>query len=126
MRLIKLHMGLIKYFRQELKIKRGFRAWIKFCLSLGKAYFIAMLTEYNLMFKYFDKNYRKQKEQHKQYIKVRAELIKAIRLLKYLDKRMVDSGKDRHYRRNFWREFFKDGQVRADAFNDLMKEVGGN
>jgi hypothetical protein len=38
---------------------------------------------------------------------------------------MDKAGVNRQRRRQFWRDFYRDGAMRKDVFDDLLKEIGG-
>ena len=44
-------------------------------------------------------------------------------MLKYIDTQMQQMNKSRTERRQFWRDFFKDGQIRIDVFQQLEKDI---
>jgi hypothetical protein len=54
---------------------------------------------------------------------LKKDLNRALKMLKIIDDRMAKMGKNRQYRRAFWREFIKDGQVRTDVFSEIEKEL---
>jgi siroheme synthase (precorrin-2 oxidase/ferrochelatase) len=55
--------------------------------------------------------------------KLKGDLQRCLKMLQYVDTKMEKSGINRQRRRQFWRDFFKDGQVRKDIFDDLLKEI---
>jgi len=124
MRIIKLHSGLFNYLRKELKIKRTFPKLIKFLLTIVKAYCNELFKLYKESFKYLDPEFQKQKKQYEQYNKLRADLQRALKLLQFIDVKLAKSGVGRQVRRQFWRDFYRDGQVRKETFDDLLKEIG--
>jgi hypothetical protein len=125
MRIIKLHIGLFTYLRTELKKSRKPNELVRFLQSVGKSYFQELIKLYKELFKLLDPDFQKQKKQYEQYNKLRTDLQRALKLLQYIDKNMGKMGRSRQERRAFWREFFKDGQIRTEVFNDLQKEIGG-
>ena len=125
MRIIKLHIGLFTYLRTELKKSRKLNELVRFLQATSKAYFQELLKLYKELFRLLDPEFIKQKKQYEQYNKLRTDLQRALKLLQYIDKNMGKMGRSRQERRAFWREFFKDGQIRTEVFNDLQKEIGG-
>ena len=125
MRLVKLHIGLFNYLRSELKKKRKPNEWVRFFQAIGKSYFQELLKLYKELFKLLDPDFQKQKKEYEQYNKLRTDLQRALKLLQYIDKNMGKMGRSRQERRAFWREFFKDGQIRTEVFQDLQREIGG-
>lgn len=124
-RLLNMHVGLIKYLAKELKTKRSLHDWIIFFKMLLKRYSQVMLIEYKNLFLFLDPAYRKQKSQYDKMQKLKVDLNRALKLLHYIDEKMRKQGISRTTRRQFWRDFFKSGQVRKETFDDLSKEVGG-
>jgi methionine salvage enolase-phosphatase E1 len=122
-RLFKLHIGLIKFLIKELHNKRTPKELIIFLRDVGKQYFNVLFQEYKNLFLIFDKHYQEQKNKRKQYDELRVKLQLAIKILKYIDDRMEKQGVNRQRRRQFWRDFYKSGQVRQDVFEDLLKEI---
>jgi hypothetical protein len=122
-RLFKLHIGLIKFLNKELRNKRTPKELIHFLRDIGKQYFNVLFQEYKNLFLIFDKHYQEQKNKRKQYDELRVKLQLAIKILKYIDDRMEKQGVNRQRRRQFWRDFYKSGQVRQDVFEDLLKEI---
>ena len=125
MRIVKLHLGLFKYLRIELKKKRTLKQLIYFLRDVIKSYFKELLKQYRDLFRQFDPLYIKQKKEFDRYNKIKVDLQRAVKMLQYIDNQMAKMGKSRQQRRQFWRDFYKDGQVRIDVFNNLMKELGG-
>jgi len=125
MRIVKLHIGLFNYLRTELKKKRKPNELVRFLQAVGKSYFQELIKLYKELFKLLDPDFQKQKKEYEQYNKLRTDLQRALKLLQYIDKNMGKMGRSRQERRAFWREFFKDGQIRTEVFQDLQREIGG-
>jgi methionine salvage enolase-phosphatase E1 len=125
MRLVKLHLGLFTYLRIELKKSRKPNELVRFLQAVGKSYFQELLKLYKELFRLFDPEFQKQKKQYDNYNKLKIDLQRCIKMLQYLDKKMQQRGVSRQMRRHFWQNFYKDGQVRVEVFNDLLKEIGG-
>ena len=125
MKLIKLHVGLFRYVKMELKKKRTPKQLVKFYKELVVAYIKEIIKLYTELFLILDADYQKQKKEYKKMSEIKRDLYRALKMLKYIDTKLTKIGKDRAFRRNFWREFFKDGAVRKEVFDDLMKEIGG-
>ena len=122
--IIKMHYGLILYLNKELRKKRTLRELIYFLRDLLKRYFQVNLGEYKKLFLILDPDYRKQKVEFDKQGQIKKDLQRALKILHYVDMKMVKAGNSRQQRRQFWRDFYKDGQVRNDVFKDLDKEVG--
>jgi len=125
MRIVKLHTGLLRYLRTELKKTRKPNEWVRFLQALGKSYFQELLKLYKELFRLLDPEFQKQKKQYDNYNKLKVDLQRALKMLQYLDKKMQQQGITRQTRRHFWQNFYRDGQVRTETFNDLLKEIGG-
>jgi len=123
MRIVKLHLGLFKYLRAELRKKRTPKQLIYFLRDVGKSYFKELFKQYKDLFRQFDPNYQKQKKEYNKYNQLKKDLQRAIRLLNYLDKKMAQTGLNRQRRRQFWRDFYRDGQLRKEVFDNLLKEI---
>ena len=50
---------------------------------------------------------------------------KVARYIKAMDFMMMDLGVARNTRRHFWRKFVRDGDVRSDFVDDMMKIFSG-
>jgi hypothetical protein len=121
--LIKMHLGLIKFINREFPKLKTFTQKKNFTLSLGKAYLKELLRVYKQAFLNLDPLYRVQKKKYNEQMKLKKNLQLALKLLKYIDKQMMTMGKNRQQRRAFWREFFRNGDIRIDVFNQLEKEI---
>lgn len=123
MRILKLHLGLVRYILNELPKQKGLRKVVKFFLNLSKAYSIAILNEYRLFLKSFDTEYRNQIKKQKKNEDLRKKLYQALKLLQYIETKMSKEGISRQRRRQFWREFYGSGQIRKEVFEELLKEI---
>jgi hypothetical protein len=122
--LIKLHLGLFKYLKIELP-KKKFREGLKFLISLVPVYLKELLHLYKNLFLILDADYQKQKAQYKKMQKIQIDLKRCLKILQYVDDKMDKAGVNRQRRRQFWRDFYRDGAMRKDVFDDLLKEIGG-
>jgi methionine salvage enolase-phosphatase E1 len=121
---IKLHWGLFLFLRRELPKKRTAKQLIYFLTDIAKRYFQIHLQEYRNLFNVLDPEYRKQKAEYERKNDIKKDLQRALKILHYVDVKMVKAGKNRQERRSFWRDFYKNGEVRNDVFKDLDKEIG--
>lgn len=121
---VKMHYGLILYLNKELRKKRTLKELIYFLRDLAKRYYQVNLQEYKKLFLILDPEYIKQKSTFDKQNQIKKDLQRALKILHYVDMKMVKAGNSRQQRRQFWRDFYKDGQVRNDVFKDLDKEVG--
>jgi len=120
---IKLNLGLLKYIKLELKKKRKPNELVHFFGKLGKIYFTELLKLYKNLLIEFNPEYKKQKKQHNNYQEIKKQLNQALKLLKYIDTKMEKAGIKRQQRRQFWRDFYKDGSLRKEVFENLLKEI---
>jgi uncharacterized protein (UPF0147 family) len=123
MRIVKLHLGLFKYLWDELKKKRTPKQLIYFLRDVGKSYYKELLKQYKNLFLMFDLDYQKQQKQYSNYNKIKKELQQALKMLQYIDKRMIEQKVPRNIRRQFWNDFRKNGNVRKETFEQLLKEI---
>jgi hypothetical protein len=121
--LIKLHVGLFKYLRQEILKKKSLKQLVLFFKQIGTIYLKELLKLYKTLFLIFDPIYQRQKKEHEKYQKIKVDLNRCLKMLQYIDKKMEKTGINRQRRRQFWRDFFRDGQVRKDIFDELLKEI---
>lgn len=120
MRLIKMHIGLYRYIKQEYKKSPDKK---KFWGGIIKAYFLAWKNEIKLLLRYLDKDYRKQLKEYKRVQIVQKDLQKALKLLEYIDVKLDKKGYNRTERRQFWRDFSKDSKLRTEIYQELAKEI---
>jgi hypothetical protein len=122
LKLLQLHMGLLKYLKIELP-KKKFLEGVKFVISIVPVYLKELLKLYKNIFLIFNKEYQKQKIQSKKMQNIKADLQRCLKILKYVDEKMDKAGVNRQRRRQFWRDFYRDGAMRKDVFDDLLKEI---
>jgi len=122
--LIRLHIGLIKYLITELPKKKGIKEVVKFIFSVTKIYIKELLKIFINFFRIFDKDFRKQQKEFNKFQSVKKDLQRCLKMLNYLDVKMEKQGIPRWKRRQFWRDFHNNGQVRKEEFDALLKEIG--
>ena len=122
-RLFKMHLQLIRYLYKELRKKKSPKTIVYFLFDLLKQYIKILIQELRNSLRIFDKDFRDKKRKYDKMQKIKADLKRALHMLKYIDKKMKGLGKSRQQRRQFWRDFFKDGQIRNEVFADLEKEL---
>jgi len=122
-RLIKAHIGLIKYIIQEFKKKKNLKGYVYFFGNLIKLYINFWIEYFKHLVNLFNSEYRKQLKQYKKYNSIKKDLQQALKILKYIDDKMQKAGLSRQKRRQFWNDFYKNGQVRKEMFDELMKEM---
>jgi hypothetical protein len=124
MQLIKLHVGLVRYLIKELPKKKTPKEVIEFLNPLIGVYLKELLKLYKNIFLVFDREYQTKKNEYNKYQKIKVDLQRCLKMLQYLDKKMEKQGIPRWKRRQFWRDFHKNGQVRKEEFDALLKEIG--
>lgn len=123
MKIIKLHLGLLKYLIKELPKKRTPKEFVKFLEITAKAYFIELLKLYKTLFLIFDPIYQAKKKEYDKYQKIKVDLKRCLKMLQYIDDKMAKAGINRQRRRQFWRDFYTNGQIRKEVFEELLKEL---
>jgi len=119
----RLHIGLIRFILKELPKRKSVKELITFSKSIVKMYIKELFKLYKNLFLFLDTDYQKQKKQYENYQKIKTDLQRCIKILQYMDERMEKTGINRQRRRQFWRDFYRDGQVRKEVFEDLLKEI---
>jgi hypothetical protein len=121
--LLKLHIGLVQFISREYPKLKTNTQRKNFIISLGKVYFTELLKLYKQMFLKLDPIYQAKVKRANEQQTLKNNLQTALKLLKHIDVQMAKMGKNRTDRRRFWREFFKDGDIRTDVFEQLEKEI---
>jgi hypothetical protein len=121
--LIKLHIGLFKYLIKELPKKKTLKEKIEFLKPIPKSYIKEILRLIKSLFLIFDKEYRKKKKEFNKLQKLRIDLDRSLKILRYIDDKMIKQGKNRQEIRQFWLDFTKHGQLRKDVLDEVTKEI---
>jgi len=121
--IIGIHVGLFKYLWIELPKKRTLKEFILFLKVTFISYIKGIWKIIADVPKIFDKNYIEEQKKFKRYNQVKSDLNRALKMLQYIDDKMEKSGMNRQRRRQFWADFLKNGNVRKDIFENLLKEV---
>jgi hypothetical protein len=121
MRILKLHIGLVRYIKSELPKQKGFRQVVKFFLNLSKAYYIAMLNEYKYLLKQLDPEYKKQRTQIKKYNQYKKDLTNAYKLLQF----MIKQGTTRDERKQIKKDFVDFGKISEKTEKIIMQQIYG-
>ena len=122
-RLITIHRNLLKLIFSESKKKKTLNLHIRLLLHLLVQYIRVMINEYKNLFLILDPVYRKRLNEQNKYNRLKKDLYRAIKLLQLIDRRMKDRGLPNWRRKQFWRDFYKNGQCRTEVFEDLIKEM---
>ena len=123
MKFVKMNLSLVKFLMVELPKKKSANEVVVFLKKILVQYFKVLLQEYKNLFLFLDEDYQKQKKAFDKNQEIKKALQTALRMLQYIDKKMVEAGKSRQERKLFWRDFYKSGSVRTETFNDLTKEI---
>jgi hypothetical protein len=118
-----MHINLVKFLIKETPKQKTIAKIVIFLGKIAKQYYKVMLQEYKNFFLFLDDDYRKQKKEFDRTQEIKKSLQTALKMLQYIDKKMIQAGKSRQERKIFWRDFYKQGQVRNDVFNELAKEI---
>jgi len=121
--LIQMHIGLFQYLSKEIPKKKTLKELIGFLKNIGKQYLKVNLQMYKNLFLMFDKDFKQQKKKYEKEQQMKKDLQRALKMLQYIDKKLAKDGWNRQRRRQFWRDFFKDGQIRTEVFNALENEI---
>jgi methionine salvage enolase-phosphatase E1 len=121
--MLKLHLGLVKYIIQELPKKKTLKEVIEFFKQIIIGYTKEMLRFYKNLFLIFDKTYQEKKKQYEKMQKTKQDLQRCLKMLQYVDNKMAKLGATRQRRRHFWREFYSNGQIRQNVFDELLQEI---
>jgi hypothetical protein len=121
--LIKLHIGLVKYLAKELPTKKTPKEVIEFLKNIIGVYLRELIKLFRNMFLIFDKDYMTKKKEFEKTQRIKIDLQRCLKMLQYVDTKMEKAGLNRQRRRQFWRDFYKDGQIRKETFDDLLKEI---
>lgn len=124
-KLIKLNLGLIKYLIKELPKQKSLKAIIKLLKSVLVIYIKENIKMYKDLFLILDVDYQKQKKEYNKFQQLKVDLQRCLKMLQYVDDKMKKSGIPNWKRRQFWRDFQRDGQIRKEIFDDLLKEIDG-
>ena len=123
LKVLRLHYALILFLNKELKKKRTIKQLLVFLRDIAKRYYEVHLQEYKKLFLNLDPEYLKQKAEFEKHNKVKADLQRALKILQYIDAKMMKEGKSRQSIRQFWLDFTKNAQVREDVFQSIEKEL---
>lgn len=123
MKFLKMNLSLVKFLMVELPKKKSIKEVVIFLKKIAVQYFKVLLQEYKNLFLFMDEDYQTQKKAFDKNQEIKKALQTALRMLQYIDKKMVEAGKSRQERKLFWRDFYKTGSVRTETFNDLTKEI---
>ena len=123
MKFLKMNLSLIKFLMIELPKKKSIKEVVIFLKKIAVQYSKVLLQEYKNLFLFLDEDYQKQKKAFNKNQEIKKALQTALKMLHYIDKKMIDAGKSRQERKIFWREFYKQGKCRNEVFDDLAKEI---
>src|SRR5574343_526109 len=118
MRFLQMHLNLIKFLMKETPKQKTPKGVVTFLQKVAKQYFGVILQEYKNLFLIFDADYQRAKKDYEKNQEIKKALQTALRMLQYVDKKMIQAGKSRQERRMFWRDFYKQGAVRNQIFED--------
>jgi hypothetical protein len=123
LQIIKLHIGLYRYLKTELPKQKSPKAVILFLWNVTVMYFKELFKMIKNISLLFDKTYQQQQKQHKKMQQLKVDLNRALKVLQYVETKMKQQGIPRWKVRQFFRDFYNNGQVRKEVFDDLLKEI---
>ena len=121
--LIRLHIGLGKYLITELPKKKTSKEIINFLKPLLAIYLKELFKIYKSLFLILDPEYCKQKKEFNRQNQLKKDLQRALKILKYAQVRMKQMGYPNWKIKQTWRDFFKNGIVNGEVFNEIEKEI---
>jgi methionine salvage enolase-phosphatase E1 len=124
-KLLDFNLGFVKYLIRELPKKKSPKELIKFLKVTLSIYLKGLLKFYKDLFLVFDADYQKQKKSYEKSQQIKVDLQRCLKMLQYIDEKMKQSKLPGYRRRQFWRDFYRDGQLRKEVFDDLLKEIDG-
>jgi hypothetical protein len=125
MRIIKLHIGLYRYLKEELKKKRNIKELIKFFKLLFLSYIKELFRLYKSMFLIFDANYRQQKNKFIKLQQAKKEIAGLIKLLRYSKSKLKKQGLSRQRIKRFFIDLgSSDDDALQKLCDELIKEIG--
>jgi hypothetical protein len=121
LRIIRLHVGLFKYLRTELKKKKNLVTLIKFFRAIIIAYFKELIKLYKESFNIFDPMYREQKQKYNKYNQYRKDINNAWKIIQYI----LHTGKNRTEMKQIRRDFERYGKISKELEEAILRDVYG-
>ena len=121
-RMIKLHVTIFKFLKEELKKKRTPKELVIFLKTIITQYFGVLIKEYQRLFNFLDKDYRNQQKQLKRQQEVVKDLQNGLKLLKYLNTKWLKKYNSQQNKQR-WLDFTKSHRLRSDELVELEKEL---
>lgn len=121
-RMIKLHITIFKFLKEELKKKRTPKELVVFLKTITIQYFTVLGKEYKRLFNFLDKDYRIQQKQLNRQEQVVRDLQNGLKLLKYLNTKWIKKYNSQQNKQR-WLDFTKSHHIRTDELVELEKEL---
>lgn len=121
MRILKLHQGLYRYLRIELKRKRSSRELVFFLKKILESYIKEILKIVNYSLNYFNPIYVKQRIEYKKYLQYKKDLSNAWRILQFV----LKQGKTKQERKQIKSDFIKFGRISKEVEQIILKDIYG-
>lgn len=120
--LVKLNVALFNFLKAEVKVKRTLVVRLGVLQKVFGDYFKNLLELYKQFFKEIDPKEIENKKKVAAYLKIQKDLENACKLLDYIERKKLE-GKSGIEKRQFYRDFLKEGKVRTELFKELMQEI---
>jgi len=123
LRIVKLHIGLFRYIKQELPKQKNIKDILKFFKNILVAYvkeILRLIVGIGLL---LTPEYRKQKKDLKKFEQAKKDVINAVKLLRYAKEKMKKAGISRQRIRRFFMDCGRDDDALKILTDDLMTEV---
>jgi hypothetical protein len=120
--MIKLHITIFKFLKEELKKKRTPKELVVFLKTITIQYFTVLGKEYKRLFNFLDKDYRIQQKQLNRQEQVVRDLQNGLKLLKYLNTKWIKKYNSQQNKQR-WLDFTKSHHIRTDELVELEKEL---
>jgi hypothetical protein len=121
-KVIKFHVGLIKFLKQQLPKQKSLRKGIVFLYGLIKnAYLPQLLRLYKDLFLMFDPIFIAKRKREEKYTQARKDLHNAWKLVQY----MINREDTRTKRKQVRRDFEKHGMISKELEQEILKELYG-
>jgi uncharacterized protein YxeA len=124
MRLIQIHISLIKYILSSFKQHKTVKDLVRVFIGILKSYPKVLLADFKSDINYLtDKNFRESQKKATKIQQLKKDFNRALKMLHYFDENLKKRGVPNWKRKQFWRDFYRNGTVRTELFNKLAEEL---
>lgn len=121
MKIVRLHVGLIKYLIKELPKRKKLNDLIKFIRLVFKSYFKELLKIYKELFIQLNPQYQKQKRDFKKYQQYKKDISNAYKIIQW----MIKQGENRTERKHIRKDFEKHGRLSKETEKTILRDIYG-